>query len=210
METMDKSYLDLIQQGGFVMILLGICSIISLAVILERLYNTRESRFLNRYMFGNLLDALKDNKQNDADDILNKDTFFLGSHLHSIIDKISESVAQVQQTIEHTLSRITEIQEERLHILPFIIQLAPLLGILGTVIGLTDAFLSLGEMSGGEKFQFLAQGIGKALATTIAGLVIAVFTMAGHYLIKYRNAKTYALIKKQLEQFSETAGKVHE
>jgi len=201
METIDITYFDLIQQGGIVMILLGICSIISLAIMLERFYKTRASRFINRYIFNNLINALNEKKQESVQEILKNDTFFLGSYLIHITEKISESKANVQSVIDQILSRISDLQEERLHVLPFIIQLAPLLGILGTVIGLTDAFLSLGEMSGGEKFQFLAQGIGKALGTTIAGLIIAVFTMAGHYILKYRNSKTYALIKMHLEKF---------
>ena len=86
----------------------------------------------------------------------------------------------------------------------FIVQLAPLLGILGTVLGLAEAFLSIGNLGGSEKFQFLSQGIGKALSTTIAGLVIAAYTMSGHYLIKYKNGKSINNLTKQIEDYVET------
>ena len=83
----------------------------------------------------------------------------------------------------------------------FIIQLAPLLGILGTVLGLAEAFLSIGNLGGAEKFQFLSSGIGKALSTTIAGLVIAAYTMCGHYLIRYRTSKSLRSLSGELSSY---------
>jgi len=71
------------------------------------------------------------------------------------------------------------------------------------VLGLAEAFLSIGNLGGTEKFQFLSQGIGKALSTTIAGLVIAAYTMSGHYLIKYRSEKSLINLSKQIEDFVE-------
>jgi biopolymer transport protein ExbB len=88
-----------------------------------------------------------------------------------------------------------------MHALIFIVQLAPLLGILGTVLGLAEAFLSIGDLGGTEKFQMLSQGIGKALSTTIAGLVIAAYTMSGHYFIKYRTGKSITALSKHIEDY---------
>ena len=88
-----------------------------------------------------------------------------------------------------------------MHALIFIVQLAPLLGILGTVLGLAEAFLSIGDLGGTEKFQLLSRGIGKALSTTIAGLVIAAYTMSGHYFIKYRIGRSISGLSKHIENY---------
>ncbi len=84
------------------------------------------------------------------------------------------------------------------------------MGILGTVIGLTDSFLALGNLGGEEKFHYLAQGIGTALSTTIAGLIVAVFTMFGHYLLRYISAKIQKALNHQLEEFSQLYQVYHE
>jgi biopolymer transport protein ExbB/TolQ len=50
----------------------------------------------------------------------------------------------------------------------------------------------------------LSQGIGKALSTTIAGLVIAAYTMSGHYFIKYRTGKNISALSKHIEDYVQT------
>ena len=105
--------------------------------------------------------------------------------------------------MEEALVEENAAQKKRTHALIFIVQLAPLLGILGTVLGLAEAFLSIGDLGGTEKFQMLSQGIGKALSTTIAGLVIAAYTMSGHYLIKYRAGKSISALSKNIEDYIE-------
>jgi biopolymer transport protein ExbB len=106
-----------------------------------------------------------------------------------------------KQVIRDALNEEDAAQKKRMHALIFIVQLAPLLGILGTVLGLAEAFLSIGNLGGTEKFQVLSQGIGKALSTTIAGLVIAAYTMSGHYLIKYRTSKSISGLSKHIEDY---------
>ena len=80
-------------------------------------------------------------------------------------------------------------------------QLAPLLGILGTVLGLTDAFLSLGNITGQAKIQFLAHGIGKALSTTIIGLAVSMISMFGNYVMKYKISKIISIAEEKIERF---------
>jgi biopolymer transport protein ExbB/TolQ len=100
--------------------------------------------------------------------------------------------------------------DRRIHVLIFIVQLAPLLGILGTVLGLSDAFLSMGQLFGAQKFKFLASGVGKALSTTIAGLIIAAYTMSGQYLIKYLSANLMKMFESDLADSVNTEGKENE
>jgi biopolymer transport protein ExbB/TolQ len=165
---MDQNYLDLFLQGGFIMVILLVVSIISLAIIFERIvYITR-----------------------------------LKSKIKSIFD--SDVKLEISyEAVEENLNR-------RIHILIFIVQLAPLLGILGTVLGLSDAFLSMGQLFGAQKFKFLALGVGKALSTTIAGLIIAAYTMSGHYLIKYLSTKVMKIVESELTGLVKTEGKENE
>jgi len=166
--TMGQNYLDLFLQGGYIIVILLALSVISLAIIIERIiYITR-----------------------------------LKSKLKSIF------TSGVKPEVSH--EAVEDNLKRRTHVLIFTIQIAPLLGILGTVLGLSDAFISMGQLGGAEKFKFLALGVGKALSTTIAGLIIAAYTMGGHYLIKYLSAKVMTMVDSEMKSFEETEGKEDE
>jgi len=135
---------------------------------------------------------------------LSKDKFFIGKYILKLKPDSSSNPTPNKQIIEDALIEEDALQKKRIHALIFIVQLAPLLGILGTVLGLAEAFLSIGNLGGTEKFQMLSRGIGMALSTTIAGLVIAAYTMSGHYFIRYRSRKSISALSKHIEDYVQT------
>ena len=191
---MEQSYLNMFLQGGIIIYILLIISIISLAIIIERLVfiykqNARYDDFFARIK--------STDKSVDED-------FSIKQFISKLKPDPSTIPSQNKQIIEDALAEEDAAQKKRTHALIFIVQLAPLLGILGTVLGLAEAFLSIGDLGGTEKFQMLSRGIGMALSTTIAGLVIAAYTMLGHYFIKYRTRKSLAAISGNIEDYIKT------
>lgn len=194
---MEQTYLDMFLQGGIIMFVLLILSVISLAIIIERLifiyrHNSRVNVFLSE-----LKSAKAGNDNDRKEKVISKAGISVSKYLNNLKpDTINPS--SNKGMIEDIISDVELTLKRRTHVLIFIIQLAPLLGILGTVLGLAEAFLSIGNLGGAEKFQFLSGGIGKALSTTIAGLVIAAYTMCGHYLIRYRTSKSLTSFSEEL------------
>ena len=181
-------------QGGIIIYILLIISIISLAIIIERLVfiykqNARYDDFFARIKS---TDKSFDKK------------FSIRKFISKLKPDSSTNPSQNKQIIEDALTEEDAALKKRIHVLIFIVQLAPLLGILGTVLGLAEAFLSIGDLGGTEKFQMLSRGIGMALSTTIAGLVIAAYTMLGHYFIKYRTRKSLAALSGHIEDYVKT------
>ncbi len=117
-----------------------------------------------------------------------------------------KSIFESDVKLEISHDGLVENLKRRTHVLIFTIQIAPLLGILGTVIGLSDAFLSMTQLGGAEKFKFLAMGVGKALSTTIAGLIIAAYTMTGHYVIKYLSTQLLNMVESETDSSEISAG----
>ena len=200
---MEQSYLDMFLQGGFIIYILFVISIISLAIIIERLVFIYKQNARNDDFFSELKSAVKSNDENVKQKVLSKKNILIGKYIAKIKPD-SSTPSPNKQIIEDTLIEEDAAQKKRMHALIFIVQLAPLLGILGTVLGLAEAFLSIGDLGGTEKFQMLSKGIGKALSTTIAGLVIAAYTMSGHYFIKYRTIKSISALSKHIEDFIQT------
>jgi biopolymer transport protein ExbB len=191
-------------QGGFIIYILFIISIISLAIIIERLVFIYKQNARYDDFFSELKSAAKSKDENIKQKVLNKMDSSLGKYITNLKPDSSSNPSPNKQIIEDALVEEDTVQKKRMHALIFIVQLAPLLGILGTVLGLAEAFLSIGDLGGTEKFQMLSQGIGKALSTTIAGLVIAAYTMSGHYFIKYRRGKSITALSKHIEDYIQT------
>jgi len=188
---MEQSYLNMFLQGGIIIYILLIISIISLAIIIERLVfiYKRNAKYDDYFV------RIKSSAKSDDENLS------IGKYISKLKPDSSTNPSPNKQIVEDLLIEEDALQKKRLHALIFIVQLAPLLGILGTVLGLAEAFLSIGDLGGTEKFQMLSRGIGMALSTTIAGLVIAAYTMSGHYFIKYRSRKSLVGLSKHIEDY---------
>ncbi|MFC2119591.1 MotA/TolQ/ExbB proton channel family protein [Bacteroidota bacterium] len=176
-------------------------SIISLAIIIERLVFIYKQNVRYDVFFSEFKSASKSNDENIKQKVMAGKGISTGKYIAKLKPDASSNPSPNKQIIEEALFEEDAAQKKQMHALIFIVQLAPLLGILGTVLGLAEAFLSIGDLGGTEKFQMLSQGIGKALSTTIAGLVIAAYTMTGHYLIKYRTGKSITCLSKHIEDY---------
>ena len=200
---MEQSYLNMFLQGGIIIYILLVISIISLAIIIERLVFIYKQNARYDDFFSMLKSATKSNDEKIKQKVLTR----VDLPTTELIAKLKPSTSNPspnRQIVEDALNEEDAAQKKRTHALVFIVQLAPLLGILGTVLGLAQAFLSIGDLGGTEKFQMLSRGIGMALSTTIAGLVIAAYTMSGHYFIKYRTRKSLSALSKHIEDYIQT------
>ena len=166
--------LDLFQQGGIVMYPLIACSVISLTVILERaLFWIRDKRNVDGRLVDQVLDLartreyekIKQSTQGSADYVVRVLVCGL-VHKDYSLSKAMEMAA------------IEEIKRMKryLPVLDTMITAAPLLGILGTVLGIIHSFDMLGK-AGIQDPQAVTSGIAQALLTTAAGLLIAIFTL---------------------------------
>ena len=201
---MEQTYLDMFLQGGFIIYILLIISIISLAIIIERLVFIYKRNVRYDNFFSELKSAVKSKDKNSKQKVPGGKEATMGKYISRLKPDSYDNPSLNKVIIEDVLNEEDAVQKKHLHALIFIVQLAPLLGILGTVLGLAEAFLSIGNLGGAEKFQILSQGIGKALSTTIAGLVIAAYTMSGHYFIKYRISKSISGLSKHIEDYIQT------
>ena len=165
---------DLFQKGGIVMYPLVACSVISLTVILERaLFWIRRKRDTDSCLVDHVLDLarmreyekIRTNTQGSADYVVRVLVCGL-VHREYSLSKAMEMAA------------IEEIKRMKryLPVLDTMITAAPLLGILGTVIGIIHSFDMLGK-AGIQDPHAVTSGIAQALLTTAAGLLIAIFTL---------------------------------
>ncbi len=178
---------DVIQKGGPLIYLIILCSIVALAVVIERLYHLHRARIDSDKFMESISNTLRRNRVMEAIDLCEKTPGPVAHIIKAGILKHDRSRTEIKEAIED--AGICEVPrlEKNLGALATIAHISPLLGLLGTVTGMVRAFqiiqekaTSLHLVSPGD----LAGGIWEALITTAAGLIVAIPTfVAYNYLV---------------------------
>ena len=183
---------ELILAGGPLMIPIIICSVIALGIIISKLVLyakiSTDPQRLKREVFA----LLKQNKMKEAVLAAEANPSPLAQILKAGILKFGSSREDIKEAMEDvSLFEIPKL-EKRFTALATIAHVTPLLGLLGTVTGMTRSFYTIKELAGSMNPVTpgdLAGGIGVALLTTVAGLTVAIPTfVAYNYLVSRVNA----------------------
>ncbi|VAX07252.1 MotA/TolQ/ExbB proton channel family protein [hydrothermal vent metagenome] len=170
---------ELIKAGGLLMVPIVACSVFALAVILERVWVLQR----RRVMPDNLVDKvwqLHKNDQLSAEQITNiRLSSPLGQILAAGLINRMHSREVMKESIEEVGRQVVHEMERYLNALGTIASVSPLLGLLGTVIGMIEVFAAMVGAGVGNPAE-LAGGISKALITTAAGLSVAIPALIAH------------------------------
>jgi biopolymer transport protein ExbB len=185
--------LDLFEKGGVVMYPLLVCSLVSLTVVIERgLFWIGEKRRTDDLLINEVLELARLQKHQEIK------TKVKGAADHAMKVLVCGLVHR-----EYSLSKAMEMaameevkrMRKYLPVLDTIITAAPLLGILGTVIGIIHSFDMLGT-AGIQDPQAVTSGIAQALITTAAGLFIAILTLFPYNYFMSKMERAGARIEK--------------
>lgn len=169
---------ELVKAGGWLMIPLVICSIFTVAVTIERFIRLKKSMVLPKDLMMNVNTSVKDVVQQ-----LKQSPTLQQSTLGRVLDAGYASKDQNEQyaraQMEVTASQEIGYLEKNINFLGTLSAVAPLLGLLGTVIGIIEAFLMI-DIGTNSDPVLMMPGISKALITTAAGMLIAVPALFAH------------------------------
>jgi biopolymer transport protein ExbB len=174
--------MELFEKGGFMMYPILLCSVIALAVIIERLYvvfwlTPRPDQAKIDEVF-RLIEA---GKTTEALQLIDGERSSLGTIILAILGEADEAHQEKAAVLagEEFLFHL----KARLSVLSAIGSVVPLMGLLGTIFGMIEVFSTVSEMQGTVNPSLLAGGIWEALLTTAAGMSVAIPTvLAYHYL----------------------------
>jgi len=178
---------DFIVRGGPIMGLIILCSVIAFAVFIERMWYLRNAKIDTTKFMQDISAKVKENRVMEALDMCNMTKGPIARILKAGIMKYDRPRPDIKEAIEDAGIHEVPLLERNLGVLATIAHIAPLLGLLGTVVGMLKAFQVIEEkamnmvpVNPGD----LAGGIWEALITTVAGLSIAIPTyVAYNYLV---------------------------
>jgi biopolymer transport protein ExbB len=200
-DTPEKiTFLQLIKQGGWAMIPLGLLSVAMIYFIVQNMVSLREKTLLHKEMMpefldmmikGDILPALEHCRENPA-----MFTLVFGAGLERCMDDDLDYDAVKESVEEACVEQVTQLMKP-IDFLSIIGAVAPMIGLLGTVSGMIKAFHTMGSQGMGKP-ELLAGNIGEALITTATGLIVAIPAMLFYFYYKKGFNKTLATLGRNI------------
>ncbi len=165
---------EIMEQGGILMWPIFACSIVGLAITIERFFVLRRATIDTREFMDTMRQVLRQNRIQEAIEICDETNAPVARIMKAGILKHNRSKEEIREAIEDAGHLEIPRLERHLSALATCGNISPLLGLLGTVAGMIKAFAQIQNLRGQVNPSDLAEGIGNALMTTAAGLTVAI------------------------------------
>ncbi len=191
---------DLCLKGGFIMIPLAILSLISIYIFIERFLAIRTAAKEDDTFMKRIKDYIHDGEIESALNLCKKSDTPYARLIMKGITRIGRPMNDVLVAIENVGNLEISKLGKGFPWLATTAAGAPMLGFLGTVIGMVEAFFALASAGGSANVSILANGIYEALVTTVAGLIVGIIALfAYNYLVARVNNVMNQLEAKTME-----------
>ena len=161
------------------------CSVLAAAIILERLWSLQEKRVLPQNLSAKVWDWVARNELNDEHIETLRDSSALGEVLAAALANRQRDLDTIKERVQDTGRHVVHELERFINTLGTIAAISPLLGLLGTVVGMIKVFAAITTHGVGDP-TVLAGGISEALITTAAGLTVAIPALIGYRYLRSR------------------------
>jgi len=176
---------EIIVSGGLLMIPIIICSILAVAIVGERFWSLQKEKITPKHLVAQIWQWYKSNSLDDNHIQALRNSSPLGRVLAAGLINRNHPREIMKEAIEDTGRQVVPQLERYLNMLGTIAAISPLLGLLGTVIGMIKVFAAITVQGVGNP-TVLAGGISEALVTTAAGLSVAIFALMFHRYFRRR------------------------
>ncbi len=171
--------LEIVQSGGWLMVPILLCSIVAAAICVERLWTLQRSRIVPKNLVAQIWSAVKTEELDNQKLRELRTSSPLGQVLAAGVANAKRGREVMKEAMEESASQVSHDMERYLTSLGIIASISPLLGLLGTVVGMIKVFTAL-MLEGAGNANVLAGGISQALITTAAGLSVAIPALMFH------------------------------
>ena len=198
------SVFELFSQGGLagqiIIVLLFCLSILTMYLFFERLFSIKKALQQDDYFFNSIKDFLYDSKYSSAVDLCQNTDTPIARMLEKGIVRIDKTLEDVSTSVNNVGKLELSKLENNLAIIGTISGVAPMIGFLGTVIGMVLAFYEMASSGGQIDIEMLSKGIYTAMTTTVAGLVVGIVAYISYnYLVSKITKAVYKMESLSIE-----------
>jgi biopolymer transport protein ExbB len=188
--------IEFLESGGITMAFLGLCSILAIAVVLEKVIKLRKKKVIPDEKLSTIDTFLDESLWDKAENYCREHPGTFTNIILAALENRNVDQQELRDTVEESGRRGAAELEKRLPILSTIAAVSPLLGLFGTVIGMIKVFNIISVEGTGT--QSLSAGIAEALITTATGLAIAIPSLVAY---NYFNNKVSEFVS-HMENYS--------
>ena len=197
----ELSLWDLTMMGGFIMIPLALLSVLSIYIFVERYIVISRARHDDDTFMKRIKDYIHDGELENARRLCATTDTPYSRLIGKGISRIGRPMQDVLVTIENTGNMEIAKLEKGLEWLATTAAGAPMIGFLGTVIGMVNAFYNLASAGTSANIAVLADGIYGALVTTVAGLIVGIIALFAYNYLTARVGKVMNMLERKTMEF---------
>ncbi len=180
------SLMDTIRAGGTIMWIIFACSVATLALIIEHILSMRMIKVLPQEFVDRLRGLLEANNVPELLNAAREAGGFLGNVIAAAAERHGQGKEAVTEAVQDAGSKEVSSLNQKISYLSIIAVLSPMLGLLGTVMGMIRTFSVIAMGAGLASPARLAEGVSQALVTTAAGLMVAIPAMGAYFYFRNR------------------------
>lgn len=200
-EFLSLSVIDLIIKGGWIMALLGILSLVTIYIFINRyLAITRSSREDKNFM-NMIRDHIYDGKIESALELCKREDTPIARLIMKGLSRIGKPLNDINAAIENVGNLEVARLEENIATISTVASTAPMLGFLGTVIGMIIAFYDMSMAGNNIDIQLLSSGIYQAMITTVGGLIVGIMAYVMYNILVAKIEKLVFLLEARASDF---------
>ena len=175
---------DMAVKGGWRMIVLALLSVLSIYIFVERLMAIRKASKVDPVFMERIRDYVKTDELKSAINYCRVAGTPAANMIEKGIERIDRPAAEVQAALENAGNLEIAKLEKGLSVMATISSGAPMIGFLGTVLGMVKAFWEMANAGNNIDITLLSSGIYEAMITTVGGLIVGIIAMfAYNYLV---------------------------
>lgn len=198
---LSLSLWDLAVKGGWIMIVLGVFSIIAVYIFVERYLAINRSSKEEKNFMNNIRDFIHDGRIDSAVTLCKNNDTPIARMIEKGLSRIGRPLSDINTAIENIGKLEVSRLEKNIAGLATISGASPMLGFLGTVIGMVKAFYDMSMAGNNIDIQLLSTGIYQAMVTTVGGLIVGIIAYICYNILVARIEKLVFLLEARATEF---------
>ena len=179
-QEMSYSLIDMAVKGGWLMIVLLVLSVIAIYIFGKKWWMIRQASKVDKDFMMDIRDYIHDGKLKSAKTLCTKYDTPVARMVEAGIDRYGKPLGDIQTAVENVGNVEVARLEKGLPYLAMIAGGAPMIGFLGTVMGMVQAFFNMSQAGNNIDITLLSSGIYTAMITTVGGLIVGIIAYFGY------------------------------
>ena len=187
--------------GKWIMLILGIFSLVAVYIFIERFITINRAAKSDDNFMESIRNSMKEGKLNDAKELCQQTGTPLSRMIEKGISRIGKPLGDIQTAVENVGNVEVSSLEKGVTLLAMIAGAGPMLGFLGTVIGMIRVFFNMSSQGGNIDITALSEGIYQAMVTTVGGLIVGIIAFIFYNILVAQIDKVVNMLEAKSIEF---------